>query len=58
MLSFFVDYLHQHVLKPYTQLFLSGEQETSPTLPSVVLSTWVRGPLVEGSLAPCLGLYL
>ncbi len=57
MLNFFVDYMHQQVLKPYTQLFLKTTDARCIEA-ECALATWLRGSAVEGILAPALGLYI
>ena len=49
LLSAFVDFLHNSILKPYTQMFLTsqGEDSRRPIEAELVLSTWIRCDLVE-----------
>ena len=58
MLNFFVDYLHHHVLKPYTDFFLKNTDSERSIEGELALATWLRGSAVEGTLAPALGLYI
>lgn len=57
MLNFFVDYIHQNVLKPYTSLFLRTSDARNVDA-ECVLASWLRGQAVESTLGSALGLYL
>ena len=56
MLNFFVDYIHNEVVKPYTDKFLKLDPRSIEA--ELILSTWLREQACDGILSPLVALYL
>ena len=56
VLSFFVDYVHNQVVRPYTDRFLKSDPRTIEA--EIFLSKWLREQACEQTLSPLIALYL
>jgi len=55
-LSFFVDYINNSIVKPYTERYLRTDPRTVEA--EIILAKWLREQACEQTLSPVVALYI